>query len=189
MKRTTTSTTRSEHAGAWAEAIAMIRGPVKFDRVTVVAFAYANRAQLDHDYGRSAEYPTVCGSETVTPTAHLGKTAAGQAFVDFGWRRHLPITTATKSIRSYYESPTERIRVPVGWGGNNRPTVMKQLASSTELWVVFCLLDSFEPAELEGLWRRFGRGVMATGSGKYPIELKGLGVFGKFVPLGMEEAY
>ena len=180
---------RTEPNGPWSEAVAVIRGPVGADYTMIVGLLYANSGLLDRDYDCAAEYPAVAGSATIIPTVHLEKTAAGQAFVDFGWRRQLPTARANKSTTSYYESPSERIRVPVGRGGTNRVSVMKQLANSTELWIAFCLLGSFEPKELEGLWRRFQGGVMATGSGRCPIPLKGLGVFGKFVPLGREDAY
>lgn len=173
--------TRREPRVAFSPALVACRWPKSHIRDAVIALFYQDRDQLVEDYHRVGAWKRFPGLAALVPTAHLERSPGkpGIPYLDFGWRRYLPKETKPR----FQELSQERIAVQVAHGGKNRGSVINGLSRADDLFVVFSLVPSFE--DKDALVRRakeLFRDQLVPFGDTEPIPLRGLTVFGRFVP-------
>lgn len=174
-------TTRREPTVTFSRAITVCRWPRRHSGDATIALIYDDRDRLHDDYDRVAQWKRLPGLAALVPTAHLERSPGrpGLPYVDFGWRRYL----SKGAKRRFEELPVERIAVQVAAGGKNRGSVIKALGRTEELFVVFSQVVSLSDTdELDRQVKNlFSDRLVAFGDTE-PISLRGLTIFGRFVP-------
>ena len=174
-------TTRRQPRIPFSPAIAVCKWPGCHDRDATIALVYDDQDRLVNDYDRVAQWKRLPGLAALVPTAHLERPPgrSGTPYVDFGWRRYL----LKSAERRFEELPEERIAVQVAGGGKNRGSVIKALGRTEELFLVFSQVASLSDTdELDRQIKNLFLDRLVPFGDTEPIPLRGLTVFGRFVP-------
>lgn len=173
---------RREPPCPFSEAVAVIKPPLGFDRDALIAFFYGSSDLLQNDYRRAANWKQIPGLKAYVRTIYLEKDHADVAYINFGWRRVPGARGDSKEGGTEpYELPKERIAVKIGWGGNNRGSVVNEIQSAESLLVIFHLLDLHDRGMLETRTKRLYEGTLWCADGTEQIEMKGISIFGRLI--------
>lgn len=177
----TAPATRRQPRVPFSPALALCKWQVHADRDAVIAVLYKNHEQLSKDYARVGQWQYRAGASARIRSAYLERAPGrrGVYFFDIGWRQYFP----PEAGRRFEELKGERITVPVVLGGCNRAAAIKRLDEIDEMFIVFAMMSNFEDTEeLDALARQLYRGQFVPFGDTEPIPIRGLTVFGRFIP-------
>lgn len=179
----TTLAPRRQPRVPFSAAFALCKWRVNNDRDAVIAVLYNNQEELTKDYARVGQWQYRPGASARIRNAYLERAPGrrGVHFFDVGWRQYF----SPGADRRFEELKEERITVPVVLGGCNRAAVIKRLHEIDEMFIIFSTISSFEDSdELHALARQLYRGQLVSFGDTEPIQIRGLAVFGRFIPTG-----
>lgn len=161
--------------------IAIVRSPHHDGDGLDVALLYDDPVALQTDFSMVSRWRRVRGLTALSRELAFEKTPHGQAYLELTWRSEVPSMSGRRATASIND---DGIAVRIAAGGQNRGTLIRSVARSTDLFVLFHLLPDSTTTALRRAIVDFGQRQLPAACNTVPLQLSRVRIFGRTFHVG-----